>query len=81
MKKACHLSKNRCKGTFNSYCKVIDKNIRGGVHFRSLKEFSDFIINNGTYKNIAKTKYVDDKAITDHYAIIPTGRDLLTLAP
>ena len=24
--------------------------------------------------NLAKTKYVDDKKITDHYAIIPTGQ-------
>ncbi|WP_370750867.1 hypothetical protein [Eubacterium sp.] len=27
-----------------------------------------------------KTKYVDDKKITDHYAIIPTGQGLNGLA-
>ncbi len=59
--------------------KVIDKNIRGVGSLSQFKEFSDFIINNGTYKNIAKTKYVDDKAITDHYAIIPTGEGLANL--
>ena len=26
------------------------------------------------YKGIEKTKYVNDKQITDHYAIIPTGQ-------
>lgn len=38
----------------------------------------------GTYKGIAKTKYVNDKQITDHYAIIPTGQGfgaLRSLAP
>jgi DNA topoisomerase-3 len=28
----------------------------------------------GSYKNIAKTRYVNDSQITDHYAIIPTGQ-------
>ena len=27
----------------------------------------------GLYKNLEKTQYVDDKKVTDHYAIIPTG--------
>ena len=30
----------------------------------------------GLWKNIAKTRYVNDKQITDHYAIIPTGQGL-----
>ena len=33
----------------------------------------------GTYKNLAKTRYVNDKQITDHYAIIPTGQGLSAL--
>ena len=33
----------------------------------------------GTYKNIAKTRYTNDKQITDHYAIIPTGQGLSAL--
>ena len=28
----------------------------------------------GSYQGIAKTRYVNDKQITDHYAIIPTGQ-------
>ena len=30
----------------------------------------------GLWKTIAKTRYVNDKQITDHYAIIPTGQGL-----
>ena len=33
----------------------------------------------GSYKTIAKTRYVNDKQITDHYAIIPTGQGLNAL--
>ena len=33
----------------------------------------------GTYKNLVKTRYVNDKQITDHYAIIPTGQGLSAL--
>ena len=32
-----------------------------------------------SYKSIAKTRYVNDKQITDHYAIIPTGQGLNVL--
>ena len=38
------------------------------------------MLEQGTYKNIAKTRYVNDKQITDHYAIIPTGQGLNYLA-
>ena len=34
------------------------------------------ILGFGSYKNLAKTRYVNDKHITDHYAIIPTGQGL-----
>ena len=37
------------------------------------------ILETGSYKKIAKTRYTDDKAITDHYAIIPTGQGLNAL--
>ena len=30
----------------------------------------------GSYKGIAKSRYVNDKQITDHYAIIPTGQGM-----
>ncbi len=56
--------------------KEIAKNIKG---LQALNQFSGFvqeIMEQGTYKNIAKTRYVNDSQITDHYAIIPTGQGL-----
>lgn len=32
------------------------------------------------YQGIIKSKYVDDKKITDHYAIIPTGQAVGSLS-
>lgn len=54
--------------------KEIYKNIAGMKKYAPLAEFADNIINQGGYKNVAKSKYVNDKLITDHYAIIPTGQ-------
>ncbi len=59
--------------------KEIYKNIKG---LQGLNQFSGLIgevLEQGTYKNIAKTRYVNDSQITDHYAIIPTGQGLNTL--
>ena len=53
--------------------KEIEKNIRGLCKFDLLKDFANDILDKGKYKNISKTKYVNDSQITDHYAIIPTG--------
>jgi len=53
--------------------KEIDKNIKGLCKFSTLADFANNILEKGTYKNISKTKYVNDSQITDHYAIIPTG--------
>ena len=57
----------------STVAKEIDKNIRGLCKFPLLADFANDILNKGTYKNISKTKYVNDSQITDHYAIIPTG--------
>lgn len=57
----------------SAVAKEIDKNIRGLCKFPLLVDFANDILNKGTYKNISKTKYVNDSQITDHYAIIPTG--------
>ncbi len=59
--------------------KEIDRNLKGLVNYAPAGEFAGEILNNGTFKNIAKTKYVNDKMITDHYAIIPTGQGLQAL--
>ena len=54
--------------------KEIYKNISGLKKYPALSSFADNIISQGGYKGIAKSKYVNDKQITDHYAIIPTGQ-------
>ena len=59
--------------------KEIDKNIRGLGNLRTMKPFVDEILEKSLYKGIEKTKYVNDKQITDHYAIIPTGQGLNAL--
>ena len=56
--------------------KEIYKNIRGLTHYVHGQPFAEEILANGSYKGIAKSRYVDDKKITDHYAIIPTGQGL-----
>lgn len=60
--------------------KEIHKNITGIGNLSQFKPFTDEIMSQGTYKNIAKTRYVNDKQITDHYAIIPTGQGLAALS-
>ena len=59
--------------------KEIDKNIKGLVNYAVTKELAGQVLTGGSYKAIAKTKYVNDKQITDHYAIIPTGQGLNNL--
>lgn len=64
--------------------KEIGRNISGLKNFQPVREFAQGAMESGTYKGIAKTKYVNDKQITDHYAIIPTGQGfgaLKSLAP
>ena len=56
--------------------KEIYKNISGLKNIPSMKDFAENILQSGSYKGIAKTRYVNDKQITDHYAIIPTGQGL-----
>lgn len=56
--------------------KEIHKNIAGLQKFGPAAEFAKEILEKGSYKGIAKTRYVNDKQITDHYAIIPTGQGL-----
>ncbi|HKL80427.1 MAG TPA: DNA topoisomerase [Mobilitalea sp.] len=62
-----------------SVAKEIYKNIKGLQGYQSLREFSTEILEQGSYKNIAKTRYVNDSQITDHYAIVPTGQGLNAL--
>ena len=54
--------------------KEIHKNIGGLRNFQPAAGFAAEILESGSCKGIAKTKYTNDKQITDHYAIIPTGQ-------
>ncbi len=56
--------------------KEIYKNISGLKNYKQTAAFAEEVLQNQGYKNIAKTRYVNDKQITDHYAIIPTGQGL-----
>ena len=56
--------------------KEIHKNIKGLFKVSYAQEFAEEIMEGGKEKGISKTKYVDDKQITDHYAMIPTGQGL-----
>ena len=59
--------------------KEIYKNIAGLRNFGPVGAFASEIIDNKSYQGLAKTRYVNDKQITDHYAIIPTGQGLSAL--
>lgn len=54
--------------------KVIDGNIKGLTNFGPVAEYANEVLAMKSYEKIAKTRYTNDKQITDHYAIIPTGQ-------
>ncbi len=59
--------------------KEIHKNIGGLKGYGPVSAFAGEILTKGSHKGIARTRYVNDKQITDHYAIIPTGQGLNNL--
>ncbi|MBQ1377441.1 MAG: type IA DNA topoisomerase, partial [Lachnospiraceae bacterium] len=60
----------------SAVAKEIDRNIKGLGNLSSLAPFVQEIMEKGAYKTIGKSQYTDDRKITDHYAIIPTGQGL-----
>ena len=56
--------------------KEIGRNIGGLKAIPGVAGFAEEILSQGLHKNIAKTRYTNDKQITDHYAIIPTGQGI-----
>ena len=59
----------------SAVAKEIDKNIKGILGgYPMVGGFCKWILEKGAYKGLEKTRYVNDKQITDHYAIIPTGQ-------
>lgn len=59
--------------------KEITRNLNGLSKYEMAAPYLQDILSFGSYKNLAKTRYVNDKQITDHYAIIPTGQGLPAL--
>ena len=55
---------------------MISKNISGLQNYGPAADAAKEALSMGTWQTIAKTRYVNDKQITDHYAIIPTGQGL-----
>lgn len=64
----------------SAVAKEIYKNIGGLNNYTSLAGFANEIMQGKKYQGIIKSKYVDDKKITDHYAIIPTGQAVGSLS-
>ena len=63
----------------SAVAKEIRKNIAGLSGFGPLSVAASAVLESGSYKKIASSRYVNDKQITDHYAIIPTGQGLSAL--
>lgn len=59
--------------------KEIWKNIKGLQNYPPAAAFAAQILEQESFRSIAKTRYVNDKQITDHYAIIPTGQGFSAL--
>ncbi len=66
--------------------KVIGTHLRGleklggfGPDAEEIAGFASEVLGGEAWQKIGKTRYTNDKAITDHYAIIPTGAGLSAL--
>lgn len=59
--------------------KEIHKNLGGLRQYPTAASFAQEILTKGSQKGIEKTRYTNDKQITDHYAIIPTGQGISVL--
>ena len=59
--------------------KEISRNLNGLSKYAMAAPYLQDILQFGSQKGLAKTRYVNDKQITDHYAIIPTGQGLNAL--
>ena len=63
----------------SAVAKEIDKNIRGLIQYGPVGAYAALLIEKNAYRGVGKSRYVNDKQITDHYAIIPTGQGLRAL--
>lgn len=60
----------------SAVAKEIYKNISGLQNFAPAAGYAKEVLESGTWKKLASTRYVNDKQITDHYAIVPTGQGM-----
>jgi DNA topoisomerase-3 len=58
----------------SAVAKEIGKNISGLQQLPAFGDFAKEVLSQDAYKKIGSTRYTNDKMITDHYAIIPTGQ-------
>lgn len=58
----------------SAVAKEIDRNIKGLINYSPVSDLARHVIETKSYEGISKTRYVNDKLIEDHYAIIPTGQ-------
>lgn len=79
-KKLCTYPRTDARVLSTAVAKEIHKNISGLRQYPLCSSLAETILQGEQYKKISKTKYTNDKQITDHYAIIPTGQGLQNLA-
>lgn len=63
----------------SAVAKEIGKNIAGLKNYSVCGKLADEVLTGGSFRKIGSTRYTNDKQITDHYAIIPTGQGLPAL--
>lgn len=63
----------------SAVAKEITKQLKGLQGYEPALPYLREIAQMKSHEKLEKTRYVDDKKITDHYAIIPTGQGLLAL--
>ena len=72
-KKLCTYPRTDSRVLSSAVGKVINENIQGLYDGNYLKAYTGEILNSGVWQKINNTQYVNDKKVSDHYAIIPTG--------
>ena len=63
----------------SAVAREIRRNIAGLRQYGPAGAFASEVLEKESWKGIEKSRYTNDKLITDHYAIIPTGQGLAAL--
>ena len=75
-KKLVTYPRNDARVLSTAVAKEISRNLNGLSKYPMAVPYLQDILALGSHKNLVKTRYVNDKQITDHYAIIPTGQGM-----